>query len=49
MLKYLSQGLYVDLIYEKNKKIFKNLDLFDKFHNNLVKQIYLNFKEKLLG
>jgi hypothetical protein len=49
VLKYLSQGLYVDLIYEKNSNIFKNLRLFDKFHSTFVKQLYLSFKEELLG
>jgi hypothetical protein len=41
--------MYKDLITEINSKLLKDMTVFDGFTSFLLKNIYLIFKEELLG
>jgi hypothetical protein len=49
VLKYLSEGLLDELIWQKNHCILKNVVIFQKFSSSFIKKFFVSFKEELLG
>lgn len=49
VLKYLSEGLTRDLIFQKNQKLLKDVTLFDTFGDKFVKEVTIKFREQILG
>ena len=43
VLKFLSDGLFEELILEKNTKILQQMHVFDKFSKGVVKRMFIAF------